>query len=73
MHLYSRLRRVGGRAGTTVPRGAVCEPPNPPESLDAPHSPTSGTDPALSFRGHTVSNCILSTYNARYEKGDGEG
>jgi len=25
------LRRVGGRAGTAVPQGAVCEPPNPPQ------------------------------------------
>lgn len=35
MSLHSRLRRVGGRAGTTVPRGAVCEPPNPPETSDS--------------------------------------
>ena len=27
---YSKCRRVGGRAGTAVPKGAVCEPPNPP-------------------------------------------
>ena len=29
----SQSRWVGGRAGTAVPRGAVCELPNPPKFL----------------------------------------
>src|SRR5690242_21672864 len=41
--------RVGGRAGTAAPKGAVCELPNPPISNSPPH-PSHPTRPYSGLR-----------------------
>ena len=75
MSLHSGLRRVGGRAGTTVPRGAVCEPPNPPVPLhrEALNTLPCGTDPAATPRTLSTSYCILSGYGKWRTKGGRSG